>query len=74
MNSARNGFQGLVTQVQARGHCPPKPCVVLWQNISLMGLFVLKPWGDLLDGRRRTTFSSATNTESLRAIEHKSSE
>lgn len=28
-NSARNNLQALVTQVQARGHCPPNPYAVL---------------------------------------------
>lgn len=37
-----------------------------------MGLFVLTPWRDLLDGRR-TTLSPGTDRKLLRAIESKSS-
>lgn len=29
VNSTRNSFQAVVTQAEARGHCPPNPCVAL---------------------------------------------
>lgn len=74
VNSARNSFQALVTQAQACGHSPPSPWVALLAENQPSGLLVLKPWRDLLGGRRRTTPSPGTDGKLLRASGHKSGE